>query len=289
MSVKIGITQTRIIEWYEHYKGKVYISFSGGKDSTVLLDLARRIYPNIEAVYVDTGLEYPEIRDFVKTKENVTWLKPEITFNKVIEKYGYPIISKDISEKVKLNRSKPDGCTKDMFEGVGQYQNSFYNLSKYKYLIDAPFKISDSCCDVMKKRPLKKFQKESGKFPIIGTMAYESRQRKNKWLQQGCNGFAMKSPISQPLSFWTEQDVLTYLKDFNIPYCPIYGDIETKKDKLKMTGEQRTGCMFCMFGINSDKSPNRFQRMKETHPKQYDYCINKLGLGKVLDYIGVPY
>lgn len=87
---KIQVTQTRIIEWYQHWEGKVYVSFSGGKDSTVLLDLARRIYPDIEAVYVDTGLEYPEIRSFVKTKDNIDWIRPKIPFNQVIEKYGYP-------------------------------------------------------------------------------------------------------------------------------------------------------------------------------------------------------
>ena len=47
--------------------------------------------------------------------------------------------------------------------------------------------------------------------------------------------------------------------------------------------------MFCMFGAHLEKEPNRFQRLKETHPKQYDYCINKLGLGEVLDYINVKY
>ena len=73
---KIQVAQTRIIEFVEHYSGKAYVSFSGGKDSTVLLDLARRAYPNITAIFIDTGLEYPEIRDFVKTKENITWIKP---------------------------------------------------------------------------------------------------------------------------------------------------------------------------------------------------------------------
>lgn len=68
---KIRVTQTRIMEWYMHYDGNVCISFSGGKDSTVLLDLARRIYPDIPAVFVDTGLEYPSIRSFVKSKENI--------------------------------------------------------------------------------------------------------------------------------------------------------------------------------------------------------------------------
>ena len=64
---KIRVTQAKIIEWYHHYGGKVAVSFSGGKDSTVLLDLARRAFPDIPAVFVDTGLEYPEIREFVKT------------------------------------------------------------------------------------------------------------------------------------------------------------------------------------------------------------------------------
>ena len=58
---KIQITQTRIMEWYYRYSGKVYVSFSGGKDSTVMLDLARRAFPDIPAVFVNTGLEYPEI------------------------------------------------------------------------------------------------------------------------------------------------------------------------------------------------------------------------------------
>lgn len=94
---KIQVTQTRIIEWYQRNNGKVYIPFSGGKDSTVLLDLVRRIYPDVPAVFVDTGLEYPELREFVKSIPNVIWLKPEMNFRKVIETYGYPIISKNVS------------------------------------------------------------------------------------------------------------------------------------------------------------------------------------------------
>lgn len=101
---KIRVTQTRIIEWYKHWNGKVSVSFSGGKDSTVLLDLARRIYPDIEAVFVDTGLEYPEIREFVKSKDNVTWLKPEMSFRKVIETYGYPVGGKDTAQSIELGR-----------------------------------------------------------------------------------------------------------------------------------------------------------------------------------------
>ena len=154
-------------------------------------------------------------------------------------------------------------------------------------------------------------------------MAEESRLRKTKWLQQGCNSFDSKRPTSKPMSFWTEQDVLHYIKEKNVPYCSVYGDIRIKPqsqedenqitfgeylnrydgEMLETTGYSRTGCMFCMFGAHLDKCPNRFQRMMNTHPRQYEYCIgggemvdgkwqpNKqgLGLGFVLDYIRVKY
>ena len=98
---KIIMTRQRIREWVEHYgENGVYVSFSGGKDSTVLLDIVRKDYPNIPAVFVDTGLEYPEIREFVKGYDNVVWLKPKMNFRQVIEKYGYPFISKEVSECV---------------------------------------------------------------------------------------------------------------------------------------------------------------------------------------------
>ena len=105
------------------------------------------------------------------------------------------------------------------------------------------------------------------------------------------------------MSFWTEQDVLEYIRRFNVPYCSVYGDIAETDEGLKTTGCDRTGCTFCMFGCHLEKGENRFQRLKKTHPKQYEYCINGgetvdgkwqpnkdgLGLGRVLDYIGVDY
>lgn len=101
LKAKIRMTKWRIREWVDMYgEDGVYVSFSGGKDSTVLLDIARQLYPNIKAVFVDTGLEYPEIRLFVKTVSNVDWIRPKLTFRQVIEKYGYPFISKEVSECV---------------------------------------------------------------------------------------------------------------------------------------------------------------------------------------------
>lgn len=294
---KIRITQTRIIEWYQRHNGQVYVSFSGGKDSTVLLDLARRIYPDIEAVFVDTGLEYPEIREFVKMFDNVTILRPKMQFKEVIEKYGYPVISKEVSEAVY-------GANRSWKSMMAKFDREIFGTNKYKYLLDAPFKCSHMCCNVMKKKPAKDFEKSTGKKAILGTMTEESSLRQSAWLRTGCNAFEGKRPISMPMSFWTEQDVLRYLKLTELPYATVYGDIVPKTKiegqliindvptDLMTTGVNRTGCMFCMFGCHLEQEPNRFQRMKITHPKQYDYCIreeNGLGLGKVLDYINVKY
>ena len=144
---------------------------------------------------------------------------------------------------------------------------------------------------------------------MIATMASESRLRTQKWLQNGCNGFDMKEPISTPMAFWTEQDVLRYIKENNIPICSVYGNIvpdyndnelEGQIDisdlglsddnrKLKTTGCDRTGCMFCGFGCHM-KNDTRFVRMKETHPKVYDYIMRPkeqggLNYKEIIDWI----
>lgn len=97
---KIQITQTRIIEWYQHYNGNVCVSFSGGKDSTVLLHIARQLYPDISAVFSNTGLEYPEIQRFVKSIDNVDIVAPAMRFDQVISMYGYPLIGKEVAEAI---------------------------------------------------------------------------------------------------------------------------------------------------------------------------------------------
>ena len=325
-------------EWIRgDYPGQVYVSFSGGKDSTVLKHIVDSMYDDVPALFVNTGLEYPEIQKFVREvkagkydcfNSDVEIVRPEIQFREVIEKYGYPVISKEVSKNVYYARrsGENNSCYKKLF-GLYEYngEKSMYCNEKHSYLYKAPFGISDKCCYVMKKKPSKQYENETGRKPILGTMASESQMRYQSWIKSGCNAFSSKRPISQPLSFWKEQDILQYIKKYDVPYCPVYGEIvidESADDvldgqinifdelgdysnagKLKTTGCNRTGCIFCMFGCHLEKEPNRFQRLKETHPRQYDYCItggemvdgkwtpNKegLGLGKVLDYIGVPY
>lgn len=325
LQAKILMTQRRIREWVDYWHDDVYVSFSGGKDSTVLKHIVDQMYDNIPAVFVNTGLEYPEIQQFVREikagkyecfNPDVEIVRPEMRFDEVIRKYGYPVASKEVAGYVREAKHSKSEKLRTMRRQrlMGEYrrkdgQLSEFNSPKWKILLDAPFEVSDKCCDVMKKKPIAAYCKRTGRKGIIGTMAGESRFRKQSWMRYGCNMYDGKQ-LSRPLSFWTEQDILHYIKEYNVPYCPVYGDIQVKpktdtvegqinlidylgcyeaEDTLETTGCSRTGCMFCMFGCHLEKEPNRFQRMKVTHPKQYEYCMDKLGLKEVLEYIGVPY
>lgn len=340
LEAKIIMTQQRIRQWYEYWEGNVYVSFSGGKDSTVLKHIVDGLYSDVPAVFVNTGLEYPEIQKFARDikagkydcfNSDVEIVYPEMRFDEVVKEYGYPVVSKSVALKVmRVKKAEKEGkisaCMK-FFDGKAEMANgkkSKYNIPKWKYLLNADFKISNMCCDIMKKAPAKQYYKDTRRMAIIGTLAVESMARQDSWIKNGCNAFEAKNPTSQPLSFWTEQDILHYIKKYNVPYCSVYGDIVIdvnseiegqinlidvigdyeETDRLKTTDCDRTGCMFCMFGCHLEKGENRFQKLKRTHPRQYDFCINGgeyneegkwqpnkegLGLAKVLDYIGVDY
>lgn len=156
-------------------------------------------------------------------------------------------LTKDKKEPIKVNI--PSG------------EKSQFSQEKYKFMLYSPFDISNKCCDVMKKNPAHKYHKTTGRNPITATMASESRLRTQKWVQNGCNGFNLKIPTSNPMSFWTEQDVLLYIKlygkdmvkrkikchdkvmfygerivnrktgktinskEYNLPICSVYGDV----------------------------------------------------------------
>lgn len=97
------LTRARIHEWQVNSTFGIetgVVSFSGGKDSTVLLHLCRKLYPNIPAVFSNTGLEYPEIQSFVKKHDNVKIVRPKMQFSEVISTYGYPLIGKEVAEAI---------------------------------------------------------------------------------------------------------------------------------------------------------------------------------------------
>ena len=314
---KIQVTQTRLLEWYQKNDNKCYVSFSGGKDSTVLADLTARVCKIQDCKLVlwfsDTGLEFPELKEHTKSYGEILEKKynievetiidypkdkngKRVTFRQVIEKYGYPLISKNVAQNIYEYRAKPDGCRGKYFDPNSDYCKKYgqaFCLEKWIPLRDSDIPISHKCCNEMKKKPAKRFEKETGLKPIVGTMTCESKARKTSWLKSGCNAFDTKRPISQPMSFWTEQDVLEYIVKCNLPYPSVYGEIKRdKKGKWYTTGQERTGCMFCGFGVHLQKEPNNFQRMKQTHPKIWEYCMKPwdeggLGMKDVLEFIGV--
>lgn len=310
LEAKIQLTRKRIIDFYEYFGGEVYISFSGGKDSTVLLDIARKIYPDITAVYCDTWLEYPEVRQHVKRYENVVILKPEISMREIIKRYGWNFPSKDVAECIYYARrgsswaiNKLKGLNSDGTES--QFKQRY---KKWQYLLDAPFVISAKCCKVMKENPILKYERDTGQKSITALMAEESDRRKQAYLRTGCNAFDTDRPNSKPMGFWTEQDVLRYIKDRKLEIPSVYGKIAKKKypgeidgqlslfeeeRELYTTGETRTGCMFCPVGCHLEKT-NKYERLKKTHTKIYDYVMKSyedggLGLGGVLDWLEIKH
>lgn len=274
MKSKLDYTRDLIHCWVESWGiDGVYVAFSGGKDSTVLLHIARQLYPGIVGVFNNTGLELPEIVKFVRTFDNITELRPKVPFHRVIEKYGWPIVSKEQAQFIyEYRNTKSDKLRNLRWNGRPNGRSKI--SEKWKFLVDAPFKIGPQCCDKLKKDPAKRFEKTTGRKPILGVMAGESQLRRQA---HTCNLYDVKRPISKPLLRWNEADIWKYIREFNVSYCEAYDN-----------GWERTGCVFCMYGIHKD-NPNRFQMIKQTHPKLYDYCINKLGAKEVLDFMRIPY
>ena len=380
LSAKVRMTARRIDDWVSEFgEDGVYLSFSGGKDSTVLVDIVRNVcgYRNIPLVFVDVPTQYPELKQFAMTFDNLVILKPKISFAEVCSKYGFPLFSKEISSTVyearkyfeKLDdlrkqnkiltnertnertipyayrvadlvgmdrrRNKDDEQYKNLKTGnipnitsrtkmlLGVYPHrengveteeysNMYDRSKYLFMLEAKFDIGSQCCLLMKKEPVHAYFKKTGRKPITAQMASESKLRTQKWLQNGCNGFDLKIPTSNPMSFWTEQDVLLYIKENNLPICSVYGEVVTdyesmgqcenqmsfadygifdnERPLLKTTGCQRTGCVLCGFGCHLEKEPNqRFVNLKETHPKFHNllYILKNNGVtyAEAIDWV----
>lgn len=276
MAAKAILSARRVMQFYEQMEGQIYVAFSGGLDSTVLLDIVWSIYPDTPAVFIDTGVEYPEIRKFVKSfGDRVEWIRPKKTFKQIICEYGYPIISKEQSQFLAEYRNTASEKLKDI-RWNGNKHNRGKISEKWKFLADAPFKISDRCCHYLKKEPAKRYEKHTGRKPVVGVRAEESSLRAQEYIRHGCNSFATERAVSKPLSVWLHQDILAYIKEKHLPYSSIYD-----------MGYDRTGCAFCGYGCHMN-TPNKFQIMKRTHPKLHKYCMDVLGMREVFAFWGVP-
>ena len=280
---KIKMTEASIHSAYEWSEGKIYVSVSG-KDSLTLLHIVRRLYPDTPGVFVNTGLEFPEIKSHIKTLDNVEWLRPKKPFHQVLKDNGYPVTTK-INARFLRDLQNPTDRNEQTrrlhLEGIrGDGSISKYGKlsQRYLYLINSPFKISEQCCIFTKETPMVLYTKSSERMPLMGIMAYESRDSERKYLKYGCNAFQLKKPHSHPISFWLEDDIWSYIRKNNMPYPKIYD-----------MGERRTGCMFCGFGVHLEKPPNRYQRLQKTHPRYWEYCIEELGWKQIWDFMGVQY
>ena len=268
---KVFLTQKLIDEAVALYgESHLYLSFSGGKDSTVLSHIARIHYPNILHVFSNTSCEYPETIDFVKAifeaGTNIITITPTDrngtpwTFERVVLEYGYPLFSKTVANGIRTYRHARTTETR-------QHSLDYMSRRFPKYLPFLEENISDLCCEKLKKGPLKRFAKQNGLHcSIIGTLAVESKTRMNDWIQHGSNIFGVKKDNQcRPLSFWTDADIYEYIKLHQIQIAKLYD-----------LGYQRNGCMFCGFGISSERKKcgiNRFERLKQTHPTEYEWML----------------
>ena len=280
LGAKVRASINRIRQWYEMNSGMVYVGYSGGLDSTALGHLVRSVYSDVPFVFHNSPMEFPENRQFAKAAGAV-FTNPKMALPEVFEKYGYPVVSKRVSQYIDEARRYPGSATAKRrltgFTSSGKFIPMAKIPSKWRFLLRAPFNISHRCCDVFKKRPAAQYRRKTGRVSILGVRADESQGREQIWYRYGCNAPHLKSPRSWPIAFWTHDDVWEYIRAERIPYSPLYD-----------MGYRRSGCMFCLFGIHMEGRPNRIQLLAKTHPACWRYCMDKLGLREVLRYLRIP-
>ena len=280
MEAKVAWARRAIREWYDRWDGLVYVAFSGGLDSTALLHVVRKDYPDVPAVFWDTGLELPEIREQARAADNCEFRKPKKTFREVIDRYGYPVANKRVAQYVYEARKGGPGSNawKLRCEGIkinGEYSRLAVIPKKWRKLLHAPFIVSDRCCNVMKKQPAYKYEKETGRKAILGVTAAESNQRFISYSRYGCNAGDLNHPRSWPLAIWTRANVLEYISSHSLPYASLYDN-----------GYNRTGCAYCAFGAHYG-NPNQFELLASSHPKLWKYCMSSLGMKEVLAFCNI--
>jgi 3'-phosphoadenosine 5'-phosphosulfate sulfotransferase (PAPS reductase)/FAD synthetase len=294
LDAKIQMTKQRIKDWINHWDGEVYLSFSGGKDSTVLKRIIESMGYNIPCVFSNTGLEMPEIVKFARAQKNVVEIRPKVDYNTVWKKVGIPIGSKKVSRQIRTLKAGPTGgghTYKLYDEGItkaGHSAPSWKIAKKWRKFIDSDIKTSEQCCDYLKKEPIATFEKLSGLKgrSFTGMMASEGGYRAE---MTQCNTFEGKTTRSSPMLFWSDDDVFAYIEKFNVEICSVYFDRTIKHNGVDVIipGEKRTGCMFCGFGAHLEKGLNRFQKMSVTHPRQHAIVMDRMGMREAMEMINV--
>lgn len=280
----------------------------GGLDSITLFMFLKSIGIHVPAVSV-SALEDKSIQKVHKELGIIT-LKPLKSKVKVIEEFGFPILSKEIAGKISLlQRPSPDNATVrhaiitgETGEYGGNRKNTRMKLSQ-KWLelfggyenenegvdyLKPDFKVSDKCCYYLKEKPCDNWAKENNSVPYLGLMASEGGRRQKSLMINGCNYFGASTIRSAPFAIFSRQDLLQLALNLKVPVPEIYGTIKRDENGvLYTTRAQRTGCSMCGFGIQKETTrPHRFDLLYENNPAEWDYWMNTVGFGHVFDYIG---
>jgi hypothetical protein len=309
--LKTSYAMGKAQEFFDELEGKVFCSVGGLDSITLLRFLREHIDPNIPGVSISV-LEDKSIQRIHKQLGNMVFLKPYKSKVQVIRDHGYPVISKEKAGKIQLlqNPTEKNATVRHaiMTGETGAYggwrQGTKMKLPKKwlelfagpeneKYGTNyqtAPFRVSPDCCYHMKEKPADDYAKQSGLKPYMGLMASEGGQREKALIKNGCNYYGKTVVRSCPFAIFQRDDILQLALDLDVPVPEIYGEIKRYPDgHLDTTKAKRTGCTMCGFGIHIEKRPHRFDRLRETNPKEWRFWMYDMGWGKVLDYIGVKW
>jgi 3'-phosphoadenosine 5'-phosphosulfate sulfotransferase (PAPS reductase)/FAD synthetase len=262
LQVKIEAAEKIIDEAYIKHNGRLFISFSAGKDSTILRHIARRKYPDMKVVFSNTTNELTEILRYLKQFPDTIIVNPEMSFKQVVESEGFPLISKETSQKA--NELKNSGGRKtQLLRYYGSVKGSGILSKKYRFLASQEFDVTAKCCKILKKDPLEKYAKKDGLKPLIALMSDESMLRQ----QLALYGENTDKKIYPFLTTgWTEADIWEYARRYNIRFAECYydrwiGDVFIPR-------VNRSGCENCDYGSHLMEN-DKFKRSKLVSPKKY--------------------
>lgn len=330
-ATKVKMSEVRIEAFVEEAKKRglnCHVSV-GGLDSIVLGHMIRKMgYTADEVPFVSaSSLEDKSIQAVHKEMGCICVkpLKPKV---RILQEEGFPVLSKRIANKINTlaNPTEQNKTVRHaIITGECGEQGHFATDSKMKlpktylqlfggldeegralgYSAPTNFKVSHRCCYYLKEAPCDNWAKEHKSVPFLGLMASEGGQRADALEEHGCNYFGKTTARSCPFAFYFHSDVIHLAMDLGVHIPEIYGEVKISETpnangdyEYKTTGEQRTGCSMCGFGIQMETRPHRFDRLYERNPKEWDFWMNKCckdedgtpyGWGRVLDYIGIAW
>lgn len=243
-----------------------YISFSGGKDSTVLHYLIDEALPgnHIPRVYADTGIEYNAVKAFVKElqtqDDRIQIIKPSVNIKQMLERDGYPFKSKGHSHVLAIYQQSGMGNTVKRYLYDNRSKFNCPKALKYQFDDDFDLKISEKCCQRMKKEPFKRWEKENGRSIVLtGMMASEGGLRESI---QSCIITDKDGKLKKfhPLLKVSEEWENWYIQERNIKLCKLYYPPFSFK---------RTGCKGCPYALGLQE---QLEVMYTLMPEEYQQC-----------------